>query len=246
MKNILHNIKRARVLLLVFLFTPFMDADEGISAEAQAVFDSYVEAIGGREVIENVETLKIVGTMNIPSMNMSANVLMIQKAPNLFYSEQNIPGMGKMVQAYDGKVGWANDSMQGFRPLVGEELELLLEENSVHSDLLLAERYASAEVIENPTAEGLIVVKATRKINGNVDTLNFDSKTRFLTSLEAVEDMGPQGSIPVKVLLLDYQEFDGIKSPRKLVMENPAMTIEMNFEDFEVNGEVAEGQFSSP
>lgn len=243
MKNIVVKTKLIAVLLGALSILTFAQA-EGITPEAQKVFDSYIEAVGGKEKLESIESIKMEGTMSIPAMGMNASVLMVQKLPNSFYLEQNIPGMGKMRQGYDGKTGWSSDPMQGFRVLQGVELDYLVEENNIRSNLFVADRYSSAKILEGESADGKITIEAVKKSNGSLDTLHFDSETFLLVGMESIEDMGPQGSLPVNITLGTYIDIDGFKSPSKLTITNPSMNIEMTFLNIELNKDIPDDQFT--
>ncbi|MCH6256041.1 hypothetical protein MLD52_05740 [Puniceicoccaceae bacterium K14] len=242
MKNILQNWRQFGAIFCLVTVLAIVKAEE-ISPEAQEVFDTYIEALGGREILETVESIKITGTMTLEGMGLSGRMVLIQKSPNLFYNEQNVEGIGTTIQAYDGEICWANDMMQGYRELTGKEAELLLDENDLRTNMLIDSRYASAEVITEPGVEGKIVLEAVRKVNKRKEILYFDSESKLITEIKSVVDMGEQGSIPMSIAFEDYVESDGVFMAHKMKIQNPAINIEMTLNSHEVNPEIPADQF---
>jgi len=230
----------------VAVFIGFAQAE--IQPEAQKVFDKYVEAVGGREKLEKLESVKMSMTMSMPAMGMSMSGTFVRKAPKLFSVEQEIPGMGSMRMAYNGEIGWTIVPMQGYRELSGKELAQQLEEQDIHAELKIAERYSTAEVsgTEMIGEEKHVVIKGVRSRTGTEDTLYFSEKTGLMRRMNTIADNGPAGQIPVEMDIVGYVEVEGYKMMSKVTMNNPAMNMNMEFSNIEINGEIDDSIFSPP
>jgi len=219
-----------------------------IQPEAKSAFEKMIAATGGREKILSLETIKMEVNMSMPAMGMSMNGTFIRKAPNLFYVEQEVPGMGTVKTAYDGETGWSVMPMQGFRKLGEAELAQQIEEQDIHAELKYAERYESAEVAGTEMIDGVehTVVKAVRKRNSTEDIIYFSSETGLMRRISTIADSGPMGSIPVEMEVMAYSEVDGFHLPAKIEVKNPAMNMNMEFKNFEFNGDIDGAVFSPP
>ncbi|MEP6766499.1 MAG: hypothetical protein ABJB66_19450 [Gemmatimonadaceae bacterium] len=71
--------------------------------KAEEIFARHVSAIGGKEAILKVTSIKTIGTMQIVSMGLSAPVETIEAAPNRMSSKMTLPGVGYVASGYDGK-----------------------------------------------------------------------------------------------------------------------------------------------
>ena len=241
------NISLKRTTLCIVIAALFLAGTahaQEITPEAQNVFDRHVEALGGEENLKAIKTVKISGSFSMAAMGISAKSIMIQKEPNLFYVEQDIPGMGKMKQGYDGNRGWASDPMQGTRAITGPELEELLENNDIHSDLNMADRYESAQVLPSE-GELSVRVSGKRKRNGSTDTLYFSKESGLLLRMETTS-ITPQGTLPMSIILGDYVERSNVKMPVSLTMTTGGMEIVMTFESVELNSEIPDTVFAYP
>ena len=79
-----------------------MDADELIAKN--------IEATGGKEKIESIQSAKIIGKFMTQGMEFPFS--MTQKRPNLLRIEAEAMGM-TIVQAFDGTAGWSINPMMG-------------------------------------------------------------------------------------------------------------------------------------
>src|SRR3712207_4925228 len=119
-------------------------ATAGLPA-ARTLIDRYVQAIGGRDAVLRHSTIRYVGTFEVPAAGVKGDLSVVQAAPNKTAVTMTMPGMGQMLQGYDGSVGWSVNPMQGPRVLEGKELEQLREEdrkstrlNSSHANISYA------------------------------------------------------------------------------------------------------------
>ena len=236
------------VLLCAGVAVFLNSAQAQIQPEAKEVFERSIEAVGGRDKIESLESIKMSVVMSMPAMGMSMNATFIRKSPNLFYMEQEVPGMGTVKSAYDGETGWIVMPMQGYRELGEAELAQQIEEQDIHGDLKYAERYTSANVSGKELIDGIehTIVTAVKSNGGTEDKVYFNIETGLMRRISTVANSGPMGEFPVEMEIATYAETDGFQMPAKVEIKNPAMNMNMEFKDYEFNGEIDDSIFSPP
>src|SRR5215207_1581297 len=69
---------------------------------AQQIIDRYVAAIGGRAAIQRLQSFRATGTFEMPAQGVRADMSMSAARPNKVAMTIDIPGMGQVVQGYDG------------------------------------------------------------------------------------------------------------------------------------------------
>src|SRR5262245_47537198 len=70
--------------------------------KAEEIFAKHVAAIGGKDAIMKVSSIKTTMTMSIPAMGLVAPMENLTAAPNRLYSKTSLPGMGDVLQGFDG------------------------------------------------------------------------------------------------------------------------------------------------
>ena len=233
-----------RVLCGAAFLCAIVGASADVSPEAAKIIDRSIEAAGGKERLESIEAIRMVGTMNMPAMGMTMTMTSLQVYPDKGYFEQEVPGMGKMVQAFDGDSGWAKDPMQGFRHLSPEEIKAQKQNRSIREMLDYQKLFESAEVLDD--VEGMKVVKIKLADSGLEETHYYSKESGHLERMEMMADMGPQGSVPATMAVIGRTEENGLVFPSKLEMNAAGMKMLMDFSSIEVNPEVDENLFAPP
>ena len=121
---------------------------------ARTIIDRYVQAIGGRDAVLRHTSIRSVGSFEMPAAGVKGNLTVVQVAPNKMGMTIDLPGMGQMVTAYDGTVGWSINPMQGPRVLEGKELAQIREDAGPSAMLRPADRVRSVETVERTTMNG--------------------------------------------------------------------------------------------
>jgi hypothetical protein len=182
----------------------------------RAIIDRYVQAIGGRDAVMRHNSIRYVGTFEMPAAGVKGNLTMVQAAPNKMAMTVDVPGMGQMVSGYDGTVGWSINPMQGPRVLEGKELEQLREDAGPAGMLRSPDRVRSAETVELTTMNGKACYKV--KITHHSGRESFDCyspETGLLVGMTQTQE-SPMGSVQVTTFLDEWKEFGGLKTPTKL------------------------------
>ncbi|MDQ8180827.1 hypothetical protein [Pelagicoccus sp. SDUM812005] len=244
----LPSLSKAAVAIALLMMPFAATVRAALPSEVAAVLEANIEASGGRELISSIESSRLKGTMSIPAIGMTGTTEMAMKSPDKLYVAQTIPGMGTMVQAYDGEVGWANDPMQGFRHLSEGEISSLKQNDNFSDMLAYDEVYASGEKLADAEVAGQAtsVLKLVSAETGLEQTCYYSKDSGLLLRMDMMVDMGPMGKLPASMTIKSYQVQDGVSFPAVLEMTNAGMVINMTFDSLEINLELDDSLFAAP
>lgn len=191
-----------------------MVATAAIGADGEptvdATLDKFVTAIGGKAAMEKVATRTIKADLEI--MGSSTEWRSEAKAPDRMSSRFEIPGIGVIVDGYDGKVAWAKDS-SGVRVKEGEELAKLKREADIHREIKLKTLFPGLKAKGTEKVEGEeMVILESKPSSASQERFFFGVNSGLLVRQESRME-SPAGKIGIDVLLRDYREVDGIKYP---------------------------------
>ena len=101
-----------KILKFVYLSLMLLSVAGASAQTAEEIVDKHVKAIGGKEKLNAIKSLKMSGKMQVQGMEIP--MVMFLKTPNSMRSESTIQGM-TMVSAYDSKskTGWYTNPMSG-------------------------------------------------------------------------------------------------------------------------------------
>lgn len=215
--------------------------------KAHAIIDKFIEASGGVEAYKKIKTRVAVGEMTMPAQGIKMAIKLSQKAPDKIHMEQEIKGLMNGKQGYDGKEGWAEDTLLGFRKLEGAELAQLTRESNINRELNLKEDFPTMKVLPDAQLDDktVSVIEATSK-DDKKETWFFSQDTHLMVKMEQKMSLGPQGEIDVIILLNDYKEVDGIKLPMTSEVKNPAFTGVLKMTSIKHNEELDDKLFAAP
>lgn len=223
-------------------------ADVGMTADQ--IIDKYIEARGGRDAWEKVQTAKINGKMSMPSQGMEFPLQMEWKRPTMLRIEASIQGM-TMVQAYDGETGWAIMPMLG-KPdpeeMADDQLNQILDQADFEGPLVdYEEKGHSVELLGMGDVEGTeaFKLKITKK-NGDEITTFIDTENFIELRQMATQDM--QGvEVEMTTDFSDYKEVGGIILPHSFAvsMGGPAMQV-ISIDNIELDSEISNDRFAMP
>ncbi len=131
-----------------------------------------------------------------------AGVTIRQKAPNRVLLELRLP-RGTIRRGFDGAQGWEDSTISGYRPMSPQAQSAFSEEYALASSSLshIVERFPKRERLSGSQ------LKMTQR-DGTAETWAFDPATHLLVRIEKELDGGPQGIVPVTVVLEDYRRVD--------------------------------------
>src|SRR5262245_53834794 len=132
---------------------------------ADQIIDKYIQAIGGKAVIEKQTSRVSKGTIEIPAFGLTGTIEVYEKAPNKSIQIANITGYGIVNNCFDGTAGWAQDPQTGMRDKSGTELAAAKLDAAFYKPLRLKELYTTVVVKgkEKVGDKDVYVIEATPK-----------------------------------------------------------------------------------
>ena len=209
-------------MLPAFVAVRSAQAEPATPTVAQ-VMNDFIAASGGKTAYTKITSTEIHGTFSMKAQKITASVVTKAKAPDKILVTQEIAGLGKFEQGYDGKTAWARDPLHGLRTLEGNELEQMRTQARFNSPLYWKELYAKSEMLGIRTVNGAkaYAIRLT-PAKGRPTTEYFDVKTKLLVRVDQTVDQ-PEGSIPTEAYLSDYRVVDGVKEPFTVRQVTPSI-----------------------
>jgi hypothetical protein len=190
---------------------------------AQAVYERFVDALGGREAMEQYQQTTATGTFSMPSQGINGDLQVQAMAPNLLAIEVNIPAIGIVRQGFDGEVGWSVNPMTGPMVLEGTMLDQLRQQADFLGPLNMQAYVDSADVVGEEQFDG----RACQKVRlvtkwGEAYFEYYDVATGLLAGTIRTQD-GPMGAMEQTTIVSEYQDFAGLLVPTKTVQQTMGM-----------------------
>ncbi len=208
---------------------------------ADKVIANYIDALGGREKLESIESLKT--NMSADMMGNSVTAVMQQKSPNKMAMEMTMGGNVVVKQVYDGETG---SVVQMGRPVPLDEnklkemaIEAHMFPHLVYTDLGVETKLIGVEKIDGADAYAVEVTLPT----GTKYTQYFDAKSGLYIRKNQVAQT-PQGEMVMATEYGDYQEVEGVKFPFEVKLPlGGGMKMVQKVQNVEVNPDISEDAF---
>jgi len=210
-----------------------MELPAGVTA--QSVIENYLDAIGGRAVLEKVKTVSIFASGEV--QGMALNFQLIRTSDNQFM--QNIEMMGRSMskQVFNGENGYA--MMQGQKmDLNPQQAAMIKDEAQPFYELHLNPEAISLEGIEKVDGENAYKVK----VSGNRVAFYNVTSGQKIQEITTTEMMGQ--TIESTMKFGDYKEASGIMFPFYLGQMMGPQLIEFTIEKIDVNSGVTAEDFN--
>ena len=183
--------------------------------DAKTLIAKYVAASGG-DALLNIKSIHETGTFELPAAGLSASIDVMRAAPNKNIVHISIPGMGDVVRAFDGTVGYSMNPMQGNTVLSGKELEAAAEDAQFRASLRSPEFFTSEETLEKTNMGGQDCYKIKLVWKSGRTTYDCYAVDTGLLVGNIITQDTPQGPLEVTVTMADYKQFGALKLPTKI------------------------------
>ena len=145
--------------------------------DARTIVDRHIKAIGGRAAILAHTSMHATGTLTMPTNGISGPVDIYGAAPARVLVRTTVAGIGEIVDAYDGKVGWSINPMTGPSLKTGKELEQTKLDADFYSELRDPKKY-TMKTIEKTLFDGRDCYKVSvKRPDGSEDFDFYDVAT---------------------------------------------------------------------
>jgi hypothetical protein len=188
------------------------------------VFTRYEASLGKVKAIASLRSRVTEAASEVPATGVKTHIRLSQKLPNLVLSEQETPGIGRVVEGYDGTTAWVNSDLQGYRTLKGAELQRLLVNSNLFAPALLRQQCPLRKWLGERTVAGRrALVLALASLQGPAGVYAFDAENGRLLQIESTVGDGPQGYLHVTMEFSDFRTVDDMVMPFVTTMTNPAV-----------------------
>ncbi len=220
------------------------DGEKRHDEKALKVIDKHVEAIGGRDLIMSIESMRTKGTIEIPMAGMTGQMEVFAAKPGKMAMVMELPGFGKTETGFDGEYGWSTDPMQGPRLMGDDEIGDMREQSdpnaaAKHRELYKVIEHAGEVDFKNQKAHKIRLVRDDRE-----RFEYYSVESGLLIGQESVQ-ASPMGDIKMVTQLSDYKEFDGMKVPTKMTQEMGPQRFVITISEVSIN-DVEDGVFERP
>ncbi len=206
------NIKNVK-LVLSLIFVLFFISN-GFAQTADEIIDKHIDAIGGISKIDSVKSQKVTGFMSMQGMDIPITIYL--KNNEMILVEIYVQGM-KILQGYDGKMGWMINPMTGSKKpekMDDETAKSLKEEADLGGKLLkYKEKGYTAEFVGKEDMEGTDVynIKITDKDGESTNFLIDAGSYLILKSKAKRKVMGK--TVESETTFGNYKKIEGMVMP---------------------------------
>jgi hypothetical protein len=187
---------------------------------ARDVIDRHIKAIGGRDAVMSHTSTHVTGTFAVPASGMVGTMEMFGAAsPNRMLVKITIPGLGEMLNGFDGTHGWAVTPMTGAMLQQGKELDQTKLDADFYGELRETNRYKSMKTVEKTVFEGRPCYKVSLvRLDGNEDFEFYDVENGLRAgSINTRES--PMGTLTTTSTEGDYKKFGNLLQPTLVVQK---------------------------
>ncbi len=232
-----------KVQMCLFAVAAMMSIQSVKAQTADEVIDKYVTALGGKEKILSLKSVKKVGSLNVQGMDVGVTVTRVQGVGSR--NDISVPGMGEGFQVVNPMKGW------DFMPFMGQASPEEVSVDKLKSSLSLLDIQGSLvnykekgsqvemsgkEKVENAECYKL---KLTDK-QGVISTLFIDSKSNYLVK-SIITAKSSNGDINTELSFGDFKKTEeGYIFPFSEVMDRGTII----FTSIETNKPVDEKIFT--
>ena len=225
---------------------PSTETESAALPSAESILDKALEVTNAKAQYANLQYVSMTATMEVPQANIQGTMVSHFKAPNIFVIEQDIPGIGKGKMGYNGEIGWSNDNMMGPRLLEGKELQELIMDADMTSDLNYKEWYTSIEVVELTEFNEKSAYKIkTVTAFGKESTRYFDAETGYDLGEESVVE-SPMGPMTIRVVYGEWTDVGGITAPKVTKVQSGPVAMETEILSIDTNPTIDDAIFDPP
>lgn len=238
-------VRRSALFAALVLLPSLATAQSASLPAARDLIARHVTAIGGRDAVMRHPFFRARGNLQMPAAGLNAEIEVVGAKPNLFMMKMTVPGMGEMLQGFDGTNGWAMDPMAGPRLIEGPELAQLINEAEFGSVLRESQNIESVETTEKVMVGSEECYKVRIKWKDGRESFDCYSVGSGLLIGSFARQETPMGAVESVTEFKDYKDFSGVKQPTQVVVSVMNQQQLMTFSSYEY-GPLQPGAFAVP
>jgi hypothetical protein len=142
--------------LAVLFVTPFHAQAPAKTAPAvptlpdgRGIVDRHVKEVGGRDAILAHKSLHVKGTLSVPASGITGPIEIFGAAnPDRVIVKTSVPGIGDIMEGFDGSHAWIVSPMTGPMLKIGKELQQTKFDADFYGELRDPKKYTSVKTVE--------------------------------------------------------------------------------------------------
>ena len=183
---------------------------------ARSILDRHLAAVGGREAILAHSSTRATGAFSVASAGLTGTLEVFAAKPNKNVVRIQLPGVGEIIEGFNGTHGWTVSAMTGPMLLEGKQLEEKKFDADFHAELHDDARYESMTTIEVTEFDGRACYKLRLvKKGGGEDFEFYDVKTGLRAGRTGTRET-PMGSVTGTSVEGDYRKFGKLLVPTSI------------------------------
>ena len=241
-----------KVSLVLLACATLLPTQAAVGREkVEEVLARFLNAAGGKAAIEKVKSRVMKGTADGMGMPAPLPWELHSAAPNKQLSKVEIPGLGTVLDGFDGQVAWSKNPITGLRIKEGDELAKAKRDATLARDVQFLSLYPDLTYkgTEKLDDEEVLVLES-KPTPTSTERFSFSNKSGLLVRQESRFETA-QGSVKNEVRLSDHRAVDGVQYPYLLRVKaeaagQPAMEFTIKITELRANVLIDHALFAKP
>jgi len=241
------------VAMAALLFAPFQAQAPAKPATAQEtlpdgreLINRHIKAVGGADAIRSHKSMHATGTLSVPASGISGPIEIFgATAPDRVMVKTTVPGIGEILEGFDGSHAWSMSPMTGPMLKVGKELDQTKLDADFYSELRDPKKYPTVKTVEKTPFEGRPCYKVQlSRIDGSNDFDFYDVETGLRAGSITTRE-SPMGTLTVTSVVGDYKKFGNMMMSTSLSQKVMGVEQKISIASVEFDG-VEAAKFEPP
>ncbi len=202
---------------------------------ARSLIDTYVVALGGKQAFLAVQSMKMTGRIEFPAAGIAGSLEIQAMPPNKILLVVDIPGLGKILEGFDGQVAWSIDPNMGPRVKDGDELKQSRFLADFYGPLHAEGRFQSMETLEKTALDGVPCYKVRLVTRDGDETFEYFDVASGLMVASEMAAKTAMGTLNVLSKIADYTTIGSVKLPARMSQKIGPMEQTMTMSDIELD-----------
>jgi hypothetical protein len=195
--------------------------------DGREVINRFLKAIGGRDAVLAHKSMHVTGKYEVAASGLQGELELFTAAnPDRAFQRVSVPGVGEILQGYDGEHGWSINPVTGPMLQQGKELEQAKFDADFYSELRDPKNYKSITTLaktscpagaDTPTPEAHSCYKVSLLRNDGTEDFDFYDTETALRVGSIQQRESPMGPITSNNVAGDYKKFGNLLQPTTLV-----------------------------
>lgn len=205
--------------------------------DAESLFERYVEAVGGRQALENHRNRVLHGIYRIVESGDTQILTLYAARGDKLRAELDAPALGTTIRATNGESAWGTNTTGTAFMLSPAEAADLRDSAVFLGEADYESRYKSYRTAGTNDFDGRTAYRVEFVTKDGLEgSVYFDAETGLMVGRQLKS--APTAGEGTLVLVRDYKEFEGVKLPtlqQQRFGDNQAYAVEIEFRWVDVN-----------